>query len=135
MAEEGIKKEFRIDSSDVARPQVTIHDEPRYFSDIKPKKRSLVDIIYEETGEVTQTRVGKPVKIILMTKVFDDGTLVQKTVGSENEAYKEYVRTGVAMPHTSGEQTTVRPMSEKVLAAKAKALKASAPKATAKAKE
>jgi hypothetical protein len=138
MAQEGIKKEFRIDSSDAARPQVTIHDEPRYFSDIKPKKRVLSDVIYEPTGEVSQTRVGKPVEIILKTSIYDDGVLVQTTVGSDNEGYREFKRTGVAIPNKSGEDTAVHKKSDAVAAAVEKAKKAaakSAPKAAAKAKE
>jgi len=134
---EGIKKEFRIDSSDSAKPPVTLQDEPRYFSDIKPKKRIVTDIIYEDTGEVAKTRKGKAVKLILKTSVYDDGVVVQTTVGEENEAYQEYVRTGVAIKEGVDMSTSVHKLSpavEKALAA-AKAKNKPAAKKPAASKE
>jgi len=111
---EGIKKEFVIDSSDSAKPPVTLQDEPRYFSDIKPKKRVLADIIYEETGEVAKTRKGKAVTLILKSSVYNDGCVVTTTVGEENEAYQEFKRSGVGMPSQSKETTAVRKPSAAV---------------------
>ncbi len=114
MAEEGRKREFRIDSSDSARPPVTIQDEPRYFSDIKPKKRHMVARFYEETGETAKTRVGKPVKIILKSTVYNDGVLTQQTVGEDNEDYQEFLRTGDAMPQNESNAPEVHAVSADV---------------------
>jgi len=135
---EGIKKEFRIDSSDSAKPPVTLQDDPRYFSDIKPKKRVLVDIVYEETGEVAKTRKGKPCALILKSSVYDDGVVVTTTVGEENESYQEFKRTGVAMASQSKMTTAVHapsPAVQKVLEASKKAAKAAASKKPAASKE
>ena len=132
MADEGRKREFVIDSSDSARPPATLQSEPKYFSDIKPKKRVLVDIIYEETGDVAKTKKGKAVKLILRTAVYDDGVLVQKTVGEENEEYQEFLRTGVSMPDQSETTTAVYGVSDKVQEAlnKSKGIKVSTGKGT-----
>lgn len=120
MAEEGRKREFVIEADE--KSPVTLQDEPRYFSDIKPKKRHLVDVIYEETGEVAQTRRGDRCKLILKTSVYNDGTTVDTTVGEQNEGYQTFLRTGVSMPQDSGGQATlVRERSAKVKAALAKA--------------
>lgn len=120
---EGTKKEFRIDSSDSARPPVTIQDEPRYFSNIKPKKRHLVDVIYEETGEFTKTKVGEPVQIILKTCVYNDGVITEQTVGDKNEAYQTYLRTGQSIPSVDPNVVRDRPLSKAVKAAMEKAKK------------
>lgn len=131
MAEEGRKREFVIEADE--KSPVTLQDEPRYFSDIKPKKRHLVDVIYEETGEVAQTRRGERCKLILKTSVYNDGTTVDTTVGEQNEGYQTFVRTGVSMPQDSGGQATlVRERSAKVKAALAKANGATDKKASAK---
>jgi hypothetical protein len=137
MAEQGtgIKKEFLIDSSDSARPAATLQSETKYFSDIKPKKRYLTDVIYEETGETAKTRKGAPVKLILKTAVYNDGCLVTTTVGEENEAYQEFKRTGVAMPSQGGEPTIVHEPSAAVKAAQKKALAKKKPAAKAADKE
>ena len=124
---EGIKKEFRIDSSDSAKPAVTLQDEPRYFSDIKPKKRVISDIVYEDTGEIAKTKKGKPVRLILKTSIYDDGTTVTTTVGEENEAYQEFVRTGIAIAENANMETLVRPRSKAVEAAIKKAADAKKP--------
>lgn len=123
MAEQGtgLKKEFVIDSSDSAKPPVTLQDEPRYFSDIKPKKRVLVDIIYEDSGRVAQRRTGGPVKLINRTAVYNDGCLVTTTVGEDSEQYQEFQRTGVAMPSRSNEPTAKVEPSVAVKAALKKA--------------
>lgn len=123
---EGIKKEFRIDSSDAARPPATLDSEPKYYNNIKPKKRVLVDIVYEDSGEVAQTKRGKPCKLIRKTSIYNDGVTVDTTVGEDNEAYLEFKRTGVAMPSKSNEPTLVRPRSKAVEAALKKAAKAAA---------
>lgn len=124
---DGLKKEFRIDSSDSARPQVTLQDEPRYFSNIKPKKRHLVDVIYEETGEYTKTKVGEPVQIILKTSVYNDGVITEQTVGDKNEAYQTYLRTGQAIPSVDPNVVRDRPLSKTVKAAMEKAKKSYKP--------
>lgn len=130
MAEEGRKREFIIEADE--KSPVTLQDEPRYFSDIKPKKRHLVDVIYEETGEVAQTRRGDRCKLILKTSVYNDGVTVTTTVGEENEGYQTFLKTGVSMPQDSGGRTTlVHERSDKVKAALAKA-KAAGKKAPAK---
>lgn len=124
MAEEGRKREFRIETDE--KSPVTLQDEPKYFSDIKPKKRHLVDVIYEETGEVAQTKRGAPVKLIQKTSIYNDGTTVDTTVGEENEGYQTFLKTGIAMPQdSSGQPTLVRGRS--------KAVEAALKKATAKA--
>jgi hypothetical protein len=132
---DGIKKEFVIDSSDSAKPPVTLQDEPRYFSDIKPKKRVVSDIIYEDTGEVAKTRKGKAVKLILKTSIYDDNTIVTTTVGEENEAYQEFLRTGVAIAEKRDLSTAVHERSsavEKALAANKKAAVAVVKKTSSK---
>ena len=120
----GVKKEFVIDSSDSARPPATLQSEPKYFSDIKPKKRVLSSVVYEDTGETAKTRKGDPVKLILKTSIYDDGVVVATTVGSDNEQYKDYLRTGVAMPSESNEPTAVHALSEGVQKELDKVLKA-----------
>lgn len=128
MAEEGRKREFIIEADE--KTPATLQDEPRYFSDIKPKKRHLVDVIYEETGEVAQTRRGEQCKLILKTSVYNDGTTVDTTVGEQNEGYQTFLKTGVSMPQDSGNQTTlVRKRSDKVQTAlnKAKGTQQKAP--------
>lgn len=124
MAEEGtgVKREFRIDSSDSARPAATLQSEPHYYAQgLKPKPRVLVDVIYEDTGEVAKTTKGKPVKLILKTKVFDDGTTIDCTVGEENPEYQEFLRTGSSIPSQSAAPTRQRKPSAQVEAAKKKA--------------
>lgn len=116
MAEEGKKREFLIEADE--KSPVTLQDEPRYFSDIKPKKRHIVDVIYDETGEVAQTKRGDPVKLILKTTVYNDGTTVDTTVGEENEGYQTFLKTGISIPQdSSGAPTLVRKRSAKVEAA------------------
>lgn len=134
MAEEGRKREFIIEADE--KSPATLQDEPRYFSDIKPKKRHLVDVIYEETGEVSQTRRGDRCKLILKTSVYNDGVTVSTTVGEENEGYQTFVKTGISLPQSSeGAPTLVRPRSAAVEAALKKAAdaeKAAQKKAPAK---
>lgn len=132
---EGIKKEFVIETDE--KSPVTLQDEPKYFSDIKPKKRHIVDVIYEDTGEVAKTRKGKPCKLILKTTVYNDGVTVDTTVGEDNENYQHFLKTGNSIPSSSNEPTLVRPRSDKVKAAlaKAKGDKPAAKKAAAKTKE
>jgi hypothetical protein len=120
------KREFRISSEDSARPAPTISDVPPQHCTIKPKERHLVDVVYEETGEVIPTKGGADCEIILKTQVYNDGTYSQRTVGSENEAYKEYKRTGIAVPQTPTKEATGRATSKKVQEALKKAAKANA---------
>lgn len=130
MAEEGNKREFLIEADE--KSPVTLQDEPKYFSDIKPKKRHLIDVIYEETNEVAQTKRGKPCRLIHKTSVYNDGCTVDTTVGEENEGYQTFVKTGISMPQdSSGQATLVRPRSKAVEAALKKA-EASQKKAPAK---
>lgn len=130
MAEEGTKREFRIEADE--KSPVTLQDEPKYFSDIKPKKRHIVDVIYEDSGEVAQTKRGKPCKLILKTTIYNDGVTVDTTVGEENEAYQQFLRTGVSVPQDASSPTLVRERSSKVKAALAKVQKAPAKKAATK---
>lgn len=123
---DSLKREFRIDSSDSAKPPVTMQDEPRYFSNIAPKKRHVIDVIYEDTGEVSKTRTGKPVKIILKTTVYNDGCFTEQTVGEDNEAYKNFLATGQSIPSQNPNPPRERPLSDKVKAALSKANKADA---------
>lgn len=130
MAEESRKREFVIEADE--KSPVTLQDEPKYFSDIKPKKRHIVDIIYEDTGEVAQTRKGDRCKLILKTTIYNDGTTVDTTVGEENEGYQHFLKTGIAIPSQSNEPTLVRKRSDKVQAALDKAKKTASAKQPAK---
>ena len=69
MAEEGtgIKREYRIDSSDAARPAATLEADPKYFAQGQP-----------------------PAQLILKTVTYDDGTTRDCTVGEDNRDYMEY---------------------------------------------
>lgn len=125
---DGIKKEFRIDSSDSAKPPVTLQDEPRYYSDIKPKKRVVSDVIYEDTGTVAKTRKGDRCKLILKTTVYDDGTLVTTTVGEDNENYQHFLATGQAIPSQGSRSTAVHEQSDAVKKALAAAKAKESPK-------
>ena len=109
MANEGIKKEFLIDSSDAARPQATIDSDTRFYAQgLKPKPRVPVRVDYEETGEIAKTRTGAPVKLILKTTTYDDGTTVDTTVGEENEMYQQFLKTGNSVPSQSSTPTRQR---------------------------
>jgi len=121
MAGTGVKKEFRIDSTDSARAPATINSEPHYYAQgLKPKPRTIVDVTYEETGEIAQTRTGKPVKIILKTTTYNDGVTIDTTVGEENEDYQSYLKTGLAFTnHSTGSTRVRKPKAKPVKAAKA----------------
>lgn len=117
----GVKKEFRIDSSDAARPQATLDSETKYYAQgLKPKARVIENIVYEETGEVAQTRKGKPVKLILKTTTYDDGVTVDTTVGEENEEYQQYLKSGHANTDRSTQPTRQRKPKAKTRKAAAK---------------
>lgn len=114
------KREFRISSEDSARPAPTIADMPPQHSNIKPKTRHLVDVVYEETDEVIPTKGGEDCRIVIKTSIYDDGTFSSRTVGDKNEAYLEYKRTGIAVPSAPTKEGTGRKQSKKVAAALAK---------------
>ena len=131
-----VKKEYRIDSSDSAKPPVTMDDQPRYTLNMgyKPEEKELVDIIYEDSGEVVNTRTGDQVAVINVTRIYANGDIGESTVGANNPAYQEFLRTGIAMPaKKTGTSQTSRPQSDAVKAALAKLdKKAPAKKAAAK---
>ena len=126
MADEGtgVKREYRIDSSDSARPPATLQSEPHYYAQgLKPKVRILKEVIYEDTGTVARTTKGEPVKLILKTKVYDDGTTADCVVGEQNVEYQEYLRTGATIREQGAVTTRQRQPSAKVAAAKKAATK------------
>lgn len=130
-----VKKEYRIDSSDSARPAATLDSQPHYTLNLgyKPEEHELVDIVYEDSGEVVNTRTGDQVTIINVTRIYANGDIGESTVGANNPAYKEYLRTGIALPAVkTGDKPTSRAQGDAVKAAIAKAAKAAAPKKTAK---
>jgi hypothetical protein len=89
----GVKREYRIDSSDAARPAATLEAEPRYFAQgLKPKTRTPVSVVYEELdGEfVERGKHQPPAKLVLKTVTYDDGSTRDCTVGEDNRDYMEY---------------------------------------------
>lgn len=108
MADESRKREYRIDSSDSARPPATVSDEPYHYAQgLKPKPRVIVTTEYEELDEKVSRGKNLPMaKLILKTTTYDDGTIVEGTVGEDNVSYKEYLA-GVR-PESEGTVSTRR---------------------------
>lgn len=99
--ENSLKREHRIDSSDAARPAAQLGDEPQHYAQgLKPKPRVIVSVEYEELVGETVPRGGKdisgrpmkPAKLILRTTTYDDGTLIDTTVGEDSGGYQDYLK-------------------------------------------
>jgi hypothetical protein len=97
---DSIKREFRIDSTDSARPSADINSEPTFHAQgLKPKPRVIVDVVYEELKGAAVPRGGKdisgrplnPAKLVLKTTMYDDGVTVDTTVGEDNGEYQDYL--------------------------------------------
>lgn len=131
-----VKKEYRIDSSDSARPAASMDDQPYQTLQMgyKPEEHALVDIIYDETDEVISTRTGDQVQVVVRTKIFDNGDTAVSAIGANNAEYKEFLRTGVALPakQIKSKAPTGRDQSDKVKAALEKLNKPAAKKSTKK---
>ena len=93
MADEGRKREFRIDSSDSARPPATISDVPYHYAQgLKPKPRVIAGVAYEAIdGSVSRGKGVPPAKLILRTTTYDDGVQIDTTVGEDNEGYQAHL--------------------------------------------
>ena len=93
---EGIKREFRIDSSDSARPAADINSEPHYHAQgLKPKPRVIAKTEYSALDAVVSRGKNKPVaKVILRTVTYDDGVTIDTTVGEDNVGYQQFLIDG-----------------------------------------
>lgn len=91
---ESLKREYRIDSSDAARPAATLDSEPfHYAQGLKPKPRVIVSTEYEELPETVSRGKGvAPGKLILRVTTYDDGTTIDTTVGEDNVLYQDHLR-------------------------------------------
>jgi hypothetical protein len=111
---EGVKKEYRIDSSDSARPPATLDSETAAFAQgLKAKPRVIVDVTYEalegqfvSRGKDTNTgRERPPAKLILKTTTYDDGMTIDKTVGEDNPDYLDFLQ---GVENSKGSAATTR---------------------------
>lgn len=120
---EGLKREFRIDSSDAARPQAQIGDEPyAYAQGLKPKPRVILETTYEECeGEAVPRGKNKPMaKLILKTTTYDDGTTIDTTVGEDNVGYQDFLRGAATIAAGGSGSTRLRRPTKKPAAPKSK---------------
>ena len=120
---DSLKREFRIDSSDSARPPATLDSEPAaYAQGLKPKPRVITDVQYEVLdGESVPRGKNQPFAgLILKTTTYDDGVTVDTTVGEDNEGYQDHLR-GVKRTADSTSATRVHKPKRKPEAPKAKA--------------
>jgi len=118
-----VKKEYRIDSSDSARPAATLDSQPHYVltNMPEPARRQIADIVYDETDEVINTRTGDQVQVVIRTIIYTNGDTDVCGIGAKHPAYLEYKRTGVAVPEKStAKNQTDREHSPAVKAALAK---------------
>ena len=117
---DSIKREFRIDSSDAAKPPAQLETEARYYAQgLKPKPRVIVDVNYEELDEYTMARKDCPsVRLVLKTTTYDDGVLIDTTVGELNEGYLAHKR-GEARKTDGNTGTRKRQPTKKPTAPKA----------------
>jgi len=95
---ESTKKEYRIDSSDSARPPATLESETAaYAQGLKGKARIITDVSYEELdqtiprGKDSLGHLLPPAKMILKTVTYDDGLTIDTTVGEDNYDYRQYL--------------------------------------------
>lgn len=109
MADDGsLKREYRIDSSDSARPAATLEAEPfHYAQGLKPKPRVLKSVEFEvlEGQFVPRGKKQPPAQLVLRTATYDDGTTIDCTVGEDNEEYQQYL-TGTLNIEQGSDQST-----------------------------
>jgi len=115
------KREFRIDSSDSARPAATLDAEPfHYAQGLKPKPRVITDVSFEEIeGSVPRGDKKPPAALILKTTTYDDGVQIDTTVGEDNEQYQQYLL-GKTKTSAASKSTRVHTPKRKPEAPKAK---------------
>jgi hypothetical protein len=113
---EGIKREFRIDSSDSARPKATLDAEPYHYAQgLKPKTRVAVDVSYEELDELVSRGKGKePARLILRTTTFDDGATIDTTMGADAPEYVDFLQGKINNASATGGTTRQRRPKAKV---------------------
>jgi hypothetical protein len=92
--DKSIKREFRIDSSDSARPPATLQAETMYYAQgLKPKVRTIVNETYSPLEKFIPASKGQPAsRLILKVTTYDDGVEVDTTVGENNPGYQDYLR-------------------------------------------
>jgi len=109
MAEESLKREFRIDSSDSARPAATLDSECQHYAQgLKPKARIISGVAYRKLEGQTVPR-GKnipPAQLFVKTTTYDDGTEIDTTVGEDNPEYQNHLK-GIER-HLAGTAATRR---------------------------
>ena len=88
-----LKREYRIDSSDSARPPATLDSEPfAYAQGLKPKPRVIESTTFTVLDQVITRGKNLPnAKMILKRVRYDDGTEVDTTVGEDNEQYRQHL--------------------------------------------
>lgn len=121
MSQEGLKREFRIDSSDAARPAAQLGDEPQHYAQgLKPKPRIITDVSYEViVGETVPRGKNKPVAaLILKTTTYDDGVTIDTTVGEDNADYQDYLRGAKRIADGGSSSTRLRQPTKKPTAPK-----------------
>jgi len=125
---DGVKKEYRIDSSDSARPSATLDSETAAFAQgLKAKPRVIVSVDYEHLEgqfvsrgkDLNTGREKPPAKLMLKTTTYDDGMSIDKTVGEDNPDYQDYLQ-GIANIKTSGGTTRRHTPKRKPAAPKGK---------------
>jgi len=123
---DSIKREFRIDSTDSARPQADINSEPTFHAQgLKPKVRVIKSVDWEILEGHSVPRGGKdisgrplnPAKLILKTTTYNDGTTVDTTVGEDNGEYQDYlngvVKAAAGNTSTRVHRPTAKPKAPK----------------------
>lgn len=108
--EQSLKREHRIDSTDAARPQAQLGDEPQHYAQgLKPKPRVITSVEYTKLeGETVPRGKNLPVAaMILKTTTYDDGVTVDTTVGEDNAGYQDFLR-GAASISAGGSGSTRR---------------------------
>lgn len=118
---DSLKREFRIDSSDAARPAAQLGDEPYHYAQgLKPKPRIITDVNYEKIEGETVTRgKEKPVAaLILKTTTYDDGVTIDTTVGEDNADYQDYLRGAKRIADGGSTSTRMRRPTNKPAAPK-----------------
>lgn len=119
---ESLKREHRIDSTDAARPAAQLGDEPYHYAQgLKPKPRVITSVEYTVLDEKVSNGKGKPpVSLILKTVTYDDGTLIDTTVGEYNEGYQQFLIDGKKKEEGKAQSTRLRAQPKKPTNTKAK---------------
>ncbi len=120
--ENSLKREYRIDSSDSARPAATLDMEPQHYAQgLKPKPRVIESVEYEVIdGAVSRGKDKPSANLILKTVTYDDGTQIDTTVGEDNELYQQHLK-GLTKTSSGARSTRVHTPKRKPEAPKAKA--------------